>query len=114
MSGKKQLFDGERYSFEVSEDDGVFRILAVCKESRRCSSICNMNGMLSELGVNYEHASGSSRFEGSYWEVTPDGARCLFQRAVEMLSDPGSRAHIEYLCDDDRDAGEWENEYEDQ
>jgi len=100
---------GNRYYFEIEERRGEFKILAVDRETRRCSSICNLNAMLANLGVNYGSGRGSSRFEDSSWLITPEGARRLFERAVSCLSDKEFRAYIERNLDDDRSAGEWEN-----
>ena len=99
------FIEGNLYSFKIEADNGMFKILAIHKETRRCSSICNLNAMLGELGVKYE----SPRFEDSCWEVTPEGARRLFLRAVDSLSTSTFRAYMEKRLDEDRYADEWEN-----
>ena len=110
----KSVFEGERYNFEVvSEDFGDevdFRIRAICKTTRRTSSINNLNAVLSELLTEHESENYDSypEFHDSTWLITKRKANRFIKIAKSFLEDTRFVSYLENRLDEDRYEGEWE------
>ena len=100
---------GKRYKFEIraenTEPYSAFSIRAISKDTRRYSSINNLNTMLSELAIEVNNPS----FADSQWTLTKQEANRLSEITRELLSSPSFLGYLENKLDEDRQAGEWEN-----
>jgi len=107
----KMIFktEGNRYSFRLhttnTRIESDFSILSINKTSNLCSSINNLNLILSELGIDYQ----DSRFADSSWILPNESAKSLFRKARDLLSDMEFLKFLEDYLDLDREEGEWEN-----
>jgi len=103
--------EGNKYNFMLKiTDAGIksdFSILAIDKKINLCSSINNLNLILSELGINYQ----DSRFTDSSWILPNKSAVSLFSKAKDLLSDMEFLKSFEEYLDLDRKESEWENLY---
>ena len=103
--------DGKKYNFLLEKADGEIEsylsILAIDKKTRICSSINNLNFVLSSLNISYQ----DYQFADSSWILPNDLADALFYKARNLLSDKGSLILLETQLDLDREEGEWENIY---
>lgn len=100
---------GEKYNFYIQSGKFgeyiLFSIRAVCKKSRRYSSINNLNVILSELQVDFN----DRKYEDSLWYVNMAEAERLAEITKETIKDENFLAYLESQLDIDRRAGEWEN-----
>jgi len=107
----KRSFGGRKYDYQIMLDDDArlcgFSILAICKQTGRCSSINNLNQMLSELDVNPDNP----KYEDSAWVLPAKEAKRLYRKVVSIFSIPSFPEFLERFLDDDRSCGEWENVY---
>jgi hypothetical protein len=103
--------EGEKYNFALEKTDGELEsdlsILAIDKKTKLCSSINNLNFVLSNLNISYQ----DYRFVDSSWILPNELADALFYKARNLLSDKGSLLLLETQLDLDREEGEWENIY---
>ena len=92
------------------KNDGIFFIEAVDKSTRRFSHVTNMNKFLSEIaGDELELDPDDPVFEDSSWLGPNNRVRKWFNNAKDLLKDKKYLQYIERALDDDRLAGEWEN-----
>jgi len=107
----KMIFktEGNKYNFILktteTEIKSDFSILAIDKKTNLCSSINNLNLILSELGIDYQ----DSRFADSSWILPNESVKSLFRKARNLLSDMEFLKSLEDYLDLDRKEGEWEN-----
>jgi hypothetical protein len=103
--------EGKKYNFALEKTDGELKsglsILAIDKKTKLCSSINNLNFILSSLNISYQ----DYRFADSSWILPNELADALFYKARNLLSDKGSLILLETQLDLDREEGEWENIY---
>lgn len=101
--------EGKKYSFALEKADGEIEsclsILAIDKKTKLCSSINNLNFVLSSLDISYQ----DYRFADSSWILPNKLAEDLFHQARCMLSDKEYLLLLEAYVDLDREEGEWEN-----
>jgi len=101
--------EGKKYDFILEKIDGEIEsclsILAIDKKTKLCSSINNLNFVLSSLNISYE----DYRFADSSWILPNKLAGNLFHQARRMLSDKEYLLLFEAHVDLDREEGEWEN-----
>lgn len=107
----KMIFktEGNRYSFRLQTTntriESDFSILAIDKKTNLCSSINNLNLILSELEINCQDC----RFDDSSWVLPNKSAEYLCCKAKDLLSDMEFLKSLEDYLDLDRKEGEWEN-----
>lgn len=103
--------EGNDYDFRLEiTNTGIesgFSILAIDKKTKQCSSINNLNLILSELDIN----DRDCRFADSSWVLPHKLGNHLFCRAKKLLSDTELLKFLEDYLDLDREEGEWENIY---
>lgn len=101
--------EGKEYDFALQKTDGEIEgclsILAIDKKTKLCSSINNLNFVLSSLDISYQ----DYRFADSSWILPNELADHLFYKARNLLSDKKSLMLLETYLDLDREEGEWEN-----
>jgi len=106
---------GESYDFRVylkeeSDDNSncsLFSILAIHRATGRCSSINNLNSILSELGVD----SCQSKYEDSFWLLNKREGLKLYKFALNILKNK-YLTYVEGILDEDRASGDWEGIYD--
>jgi hypothetical protein len=95
--------EGEKYNFALEKTDGELEsdlsILAIDKKTKLCSSINNLNFVLSNLNISYQ----DYRFVDSSWILPNELADALFYKARNLLSDKGSLLLLETQLDLDRE-----------
>jgi len=103
--------EGNKYNFILeTTNTGIesgFSILSIDKKTNLCSSINNLNLMLSELDIDYQ----DYRFADSSWVLPDELVEFLFRKAKDLLSDTEFLKFLEDYLDLDREEGEWENIY---
>lgn len=93
------------------KNDGIFFIEAVDKSTLRYSHVTNMNTFLSEIaGDELEEDPLDPTYNDSSWQGGRDRVRKWFNAAKSLLNDEKYLSYLERALDDDRLAGEWENE----
>jgi hypothetical protein len=101
--------EGKKYNFALEKTDDELEsglsILAIDKKTKLCSSINNLNFVLSSLNISYQ----DYRFADSSWILPNELADDLFYKARNLLSDKESLMLLETQLDLDREEGEWEN-----
>ena len=101
--------EGKEYKFALQKTDGEIEgclsILAIEKKTKLCSSINNLNFVLSSLDISYQ----DYQFADSSWILPNELADDLFYKARNLLSDKKSLMLLETYLDLDREEGEWEN-----
>jgi hypothetical protein len=101
--------EGKKYNFALEKTDGELEsglsILAIDKKTKLCSSINNLNFVLSSLNISYQ----DYRFADSSWILPNKLADVLFYKARNLLLDNKSLMLLETYLDLDREEGEWEN-----
>ena len=102
---------GTRYNFEIMVESTYsdFSIKAICKNTRRFSSINNLNSMLSEFDISGD----VPKFDDSTWTLTEEETSHFEATARQLFSSPSFRDYLEDKLDEDRKAGEWENRLSD-
>ena len=107
--------EGNKYNFILKTTDAEikndFSILAINKKTYLCSSINNLNLILSELEIDCQSASWRNQFDDSSWILPYGLAKSLFYKAKNLFSDIDFLAFLESYLDLDREEGEWENIY---
>ena len=101
----KRMVKGKNYSFSIVADGVQFYIEALHLASSRFSFINNLNVILSVFNIN----SDDEKVSESQWLVSKQQSRLFFKKAIELLSNKGSRDFVEQKLDEDRLCGEWEN-----
>ena len=103
--------EGYKYNFILRFiDNGIksdFSILAIDKKTNLCSSINNLNLILSELEIDYQ----DHQFDDSSWILSYELAKSLFYKAKNLFSDIEFIGFVEIYLDLDREEGKWENIY---
>jgi hypothetical protein len=101
---------GTRYNFEIMVENtdaySDFSIRAICKNTRRFSSINNLNSMLSEFDISGD----APKFDDSTWTLTEEETNHLEATARQLFSSPSFLEYLEDKLDEDRMAGEWANQ----
>jgi len=103
-------FQGAKYDYKIILDNEEnlrhcdFSIIAVCKQTNRCSSINNLNPILSELAVD----PANPKYEDSSWCLSDAEGRRLFKKAAALLDSSDYIKYLEGRLDEDRACGEWE------
>ena len=101
---------GEKYFFDIVSRNNrqlvSFYIRATCKLTKRTSCINNLNTILSEFNID----SAKRRFADSTWEVSRKEAGHFINTAKGIFSSIFFLNLLENKLDEDRTAGEWENE----
>lgn len=109
----KMIFktEGNKYNFILKTTDaGIkndFSILAIDNKTNLCSSINNLNLILSELEIDCQ----DYQFDDSSWILPYGLAKSLFLKAKNLFSDIEFIGFVESYLDFDREEGEWENVY---
>ncbi len=102
---------GKKYNFELishnEKNDFCFFIRATSKSTNRFSCINNLNAILSLLEID----TNDPEFEDSMWVVTKNEAYKFVNIMQKSLSDSSFLDYLERKLDEDRESGEWENEY---
>lgn len=98
-----------KYEFAITIDNAesgefIFAIAATDKSSGRTSQINTLNWLLSELGVDEELA------EDGPWTADLGMVLEWTKTIAQILDQPMSRQYLEKQLDEDRAAGEWEND----
>ncbi len=103
--------EGNKYNFILKTTDAEikndFSILAIDKKTNLCSSINNLNLILSELEIDCK----DSRFADSSWILPYELGKSLYYKAKNLFSDKEFLAFLENYLDLDREESEWENIY---
>jgi len=104
---------GKRYNFEIiTENSDVysdFSIRAISQDLRRYSSINNLNVILAEFDIAFD----DPKFADSSWTLTQEEVNHLEEIAVQLFSSSHFLTFLEGKLDEDRMAGEWENQLSD-
>jgi hypothetical protein len=104
---------GNRYNFEIMVEStdtySDFSIKAICKNTRRFSSINNLNAMLSEFDISGD----DPKFDDSTWTLAEEEINHFDATARQLFSSSHFLTFLEGKLDEDRMAGEWENQLSD-
>ena len=103
----EKRFRSSHYRFRIQEKRGCFSIEATDLASLKYSSVNNVIGIMGEL-VNDD--TDNPLFWDSKWFLSPDLAKRIFERAVNMFSDRENVNRLEKCLNEDRSCGEWENQ----
>lgn len=111
MAGKYKFVEGERYSFNLVEDEGVFYVRAIDKRTKRCAFVNNLEPLLARLRAVAGKVA-APRFKYSWWYVNAEDGNRLFAKALESFASKDFVANLERELDEDRKLEEWQDRTE--
>lgn len=106
---KAEIYIGENYIVELEAWRNQrlygFSIVAIHKQTKRCSAINTLNTILSWFGID-ENSPLSSEPE---WFITKHKLNQYRELAKNIFSDKRYFKYLETKLDEDRSDGEWAN-----
>ena len=104
-------FKGNKYKFNIefqkdNSDKGYFTVCAISKNSGKCSTVNNLNFILSNFDIDSVNPNIS---ESSGWLISEEEFRNYFEICNSIIADNESLKIFEDSLDEDRFEGEWAN-----